>query len=208
MAHDPTPVVRAHLGKHFSRVIAESTYAFDPRRIEALRDRSVLVIEGPSQLAYDDPEIGFTLPEGRHVWLSVAAGRVMEIVAGANAQPMTLGEAHARAVTIAEALSSLPFAEPKPALPTLAEVRWELDQVTSDGYEIPLARYRFRDAQWTLRLSWLGKSAPSPRDAYVVSMRWSSEALEDELVNQVLDKRLEHGDEDQALPLSAWMKGS
>lgn len=208
MAFNQLPIIRAHLRKLFSRVIAESTYSFDGRRVGAMYDRGLYVVEGSSKLVYDDHDISFEVPEGRYVWIAVAAGQVMELVAGATERAIPLEEAYKRAVHVTERLTALPFEAKKPMQLTLADLRRKIGQVTTDSYEIPLAQCRLQDVQWTLRLSWLGSSAPSPKDAYILSMRWSSETVERELIKKVLEMRILQGNKYEALPLSVWLKGS
>jgi hypothetical protein len=170
-----------------------------------MRDRDLYVAEGPSQLVYDDPEAMFEAPEGRYVWMAVAAGRIMELIAGVTEHALTLDEAHERALRVARTLSSLPLVEEQPMELSLAELHEEMERATSERHEIPLARYTHRDVRWAFRLRRLGPVAPLPEDAYILTMRWSSETIEDELLEKVHEKRLAHGDKGKDLPLSVWM---
>lgn len=201
----PLPILRAHLREPFTQVIAAGTYTFDKDRIRKMNDRAVYVIEDPCQLVYDEPEITFEAPAGRYIWLTLVAGRVAEIVAGVTKQALTMEMAYEAASCIDDSLSKLLFDRKQTLRMRLSDIRREMGQVVSDRYELPLAKYWRKDVQWTLRLDWLGAGVPSPEQAYVLVMRWSSSSVEDELMSSVYERRMStHGDDNEALPMSVW----
>jgi len=203
------PTIRAHLSKPFSSVIGAGTYTFDESRIKTMRDRAIYVVEQPCRMIYDEPELVFEASPGRYVWMTIVAGKVVEILAGIVEQALSLNLVYEQALQIDNILQSLPFEEGQSIELRLADIRKEMAAVVSQRYELPVARYWRNEVEWTLRLDWLGSSAPSRENAYVLVMRWSSKSIEDRCMDQLYRKRSAiHGDENKALPMSVWMTQS
>mgnify|MGYP001112088096 CR=1 FL=1 len=195
--------IKAGLGSTIDSVIAGSTYEFDAGGLARMQDEALVTATADSiALEYADSGGSVSLPPGRVVMINLTAGRVREINAaigdgypGARAALDEARHLHAR-------LTSLTTVQSRLESITAEEVERYAAGVPS--YELPVGRYRSTSAEWCLTVRRLDSAGSDRAAVFILSMRISSEKLDDQLHDEIYAQRSSHGDMWAPLPLSFW----
>jgi hypothetical protein len=200
------PRVEFNLGSKVWDIQRVSGLNFD---LPHMTDMSPIVVESEVTVAYTGRPGEMELPPTKYVWISQYAGKVVELQTSPQLEALPFDQAHELAGRLMDLFA-------KSGWQNVARYGTDLGAIRAALAEPGRTkRYEKQYGEWTvgstrLRLSlketgWTLPEKPvSPK--FVVNCQFRDPDASVQEMKAVLDKRKEHGNANQALPLKVWME--
>ena len=178
--------------------------------LDQMTDMSPKIIDSPATVVYLGLKARLELPETRYVWISQAAGMIVELETSPQLGSLDLEGADRLGSRLVDLLRQAGWREVARFETNIKAIREELElpdrskrylKLFGEWADGPtLMRMSLKETGWTL------PGRPDPPQ-FVVNCEFRNPRINDHAMKAVLQKRKAHGNPNEALPLTAWFDG-